>query len=43
MVGCLLMGLMANLPIALAPGMGMVSQSFERERELVVDILLTHC
>ena len=44
MVGCLLMGLLANLPIALAPGMGMVSrQSFERERELVVDILLTHC
>ena len=25
MVGCLLMGLLANLPIALAPGMGMVS------------------
>lgn len=27
--GCLAMGLLANLPVALAPGMGMVSLAFE--------------
>jgi len=29
MAGCLLMGILANLPIALAPGMGMVSFAAE--------------
>ena len=40
MVGCLLMGLMANLPIALAPGMGMVRAVGDRVLFLFLFLLI---